>query len=76
MNYSKRLNRALHARLQEKVASDYEPIQLDNAKNVVLDILKAPKHHQDHGKRYVASKLVVSSLLTRNADMQRVLSCH
>ncbi|KAK7443263.1 hypothetical protein VKT23_015860 [Stygiomarasmius scandens] len=54
----KKLRRALHARLQEKVASDYEPIQLDNAKNVVLDILKAPKHHQDHGKRYAASVIM------------------
>ncbi|KAF5370353.1 hypothetical protein D9758_006931 [Tetrapyrgos nigripes] len=54
----KKLRRALHSRLQEKVAVDYEPMQLTNAKNVVLDILKDPQNHQAHGRRYAASVIM------------------
>ncbi|THV06992.1 cytochrome P450 [Dendrothele bispora CBS 962.96] len=54
----KKLRRALHAQLQEKAAVEYEPVQLVNAKNVVLDILRDPDHHQDHAKRYAASVII------------------
>ncbi|KIJ60536.1 hypothetical protein HYDPIDRAFT_117061 [Hydnomerulius pinastri MD-312] len=54
----RRLRRALHARLQSKVAGTYEPIQVRNAKNVLLDILDDPKNHQMHVKRYAASMIM------------------
>lgn len=51
----RQLRRVLHAGLQPKVAETYEPIQIRNAKNVVLDILNDPKNHQKHAMRYAAS---------------------
>ncbi|KAG0696780.1 cytochrome P450 [Suillus ampliporus] len=51
----RRLRRVLHAGLQPKVAETYEPIQIRNAKNMVLDILNDPKNHQMHALRYAAS---------------------
>ncbi|KAG1731334.1 cytochrome P450 [Suillus paluster] len=51
----RRLRRVLHAGLQPKVAETYEPIQIKNAKNLVLDILNDPKNHQMHAMRYAAS---------------------
>ncbi|EPQ50746.1 cytochrome P450 [Gloeophyllum trabeum ATCC 11539] len=51
----KKLRRALHSQLQQKVSETYEPIQMANAKNVVLDILDSPSEHQSHAKRYAAS---------------------
>lgn len=51
----RRMRRVLHAGLQPRVAETYEPIQIRNAKNLVLDILNDPKNHQNHALRYAAS---------------------
>lgn len=51
----RRMRRVLHAGLQPRVAETYEPIQIKNAKNLVLDILNDPKNHQNHALRYAAS---------------------
>jgi hypothetical protein len=42
----------LHARLSATASRSYEPIQMANAKNIILDILNDPKNHQEHAKRY------------------------
>lgn len=39
--------------MQSKMAETYEPLQLRHAKNVLLDILDDPEHHQMHARRYV-----------------------
>ncbi|TFK53064.1 cytochrome P450 [Heliocybe sulcata] len=54
----KKLRRALHSQLQLKVVDTYEPIQMANAKNMLLDILQDPSHHQAHAKRYAASVIM------------------
>ncbi|KZT26043.1 cytochrome P450 [Neolentinus lepideus HHB14362 ss-1] len=54
----KKLRRALHSQLQPKVVETYEPIQMANAKNVILDILDNPSEHQVHAKRYAASVIM------------------
>lgn len=47
--------KALHAHLQQRSATAYKPIQLKNAKNYILDCLRDPEHHLNHGRRYAAS---------------------
>ncbi|KAI9461381.1 cytochrome P450 [Boletus coccyginus] len=54
----RRLRRALHALLQSKVAVTYEPVQVQHAKNVLLDILEDPGNHRMHAKRYAASVIM------------------
>ncbi|EGN94605.1 hypothetical protein SERLA73DRAFT_62286 [Serpula lacrymans var. lacrymans S7.3] len=54
----KKLRRVLHALLQEKSSATYQPIQLENAKRLVIDILNDPKQHQMHAKRYAASVIM------------------
>ncbi|KAH7904937.1 cytochrome P450 [Hygrophoropsis aurantiaca] len=54
----RRLRRAVHASLQPKAADTYQPIQLENARDVILDILDDPKGHQDHARRYAASVIL------------------
>jgi len=40
--------RALHTHLQPTAAEAYEPLQVSNAKNMVLDILDDPYNFQNH----------------------------
>ncbi|KAG9310289.1 cytochrome P450 [Chiua virens] len=54
----RRLRRVLHAALQPKASETYEPVQYHHAKNVVLDILADPEHHQMHARRYAASVIM------------------
>ncbi|KZP13150.1 cytochrome P450 [Athelia psychrophila] len=51
----RKLRKALHARLSQKESVNYEPIQMENARNLVEDILKNPAGHQEHAKRYAAA---------------------
>ncbi|KAG9310273.1 cytochrome P450 [Chiua virens] len=51
----RRLRRAAHTHLQAKAAESYAPIQMNAARDVILDILDDPKHHQAHANRYAAS---------------------
>jgi hypothetical protein len=41
----RRLRKAIHTHLQPKAAGAYQRIQIDAAKEVVLDILNDPKDH-------------------------------
>jgi hypothetical protein len=49
----RRMRRALHSFMQYAVATKYGPIQIANAKNVVLDILENPTAHAMHARRWV-----------------------
>ncbi|KAF9234942.1 cytochrome P450 [Melanogaster broomeanus] len=51
----RRLRRAAHTHLQAKAAESYGPIQMQAARDVILDLLDDPKHHQAHANRYAAS---------------------
>ncbi|KAK0199456.1 cytochrome P450 [Desarmillaria ectypa] len=54
----RRLHKALHLNLQTKKARAYEPVQLRNAKNFILDLLNNPSDHIHHARRYAASVIM------------------
>ncbi|KAH7923755.1 cytochrome P450 [Leucogyrophana mollusca] len=54
----RRLRKAVHTHLQPKAAETYQSLQMENARNVILDILDDPKHHQEHAERYAASVIL------------------
>ncbi|KAF8553151.1 cytochrome P450, partial [Imleria badia] len=47
--------KAAHTHLQPKAARAYEDLQLETAKDVIMDILNDPKNHQAHVQRFAAS---------------------
>ncbi|KAG1740361.1 cytochrome P450 [Suillus lakei] len=49
---------AAHTHLQAKAAETYAPIQVDAARNVILDILDNPNGHQAAANRYAASVIL------------------
>ncbi|TFK33151.1 cytochrome P450 [Crucibulum laeve] len=51
----RKMRRALHAHLQPKIVSSYEPVLMRNARQHIVDIIEMPERHQDHAKRYSAS---------------------
>ncbi|KAG1824846.1 cytochrome P450 [Suillus subaureus] len=54
----RRLRKAAHTHLQVKAAESYAPIQMDAARDVILDILDNPKGHQAAANRYAASVIL------------------
>ncbi|KAG1723276.1 cytochrome P450 [Suillus lakei] len=54
----RRLRRAAHTHLQAKAAESYAPIQMNAARDVILDILDNPKGHQAAANRYAASVIL------------------
>ncbi|KAG2123474.1 cytochrome P450 [Suillus clintonianus] len=54
----RRLRKAAHTHLQAKAADSYAPIQMDAARDVILDILDNPKGHQAAANRYAASVIL------------------
>ncbi|TCD65258.1 hypothetical protein EIP91_002922 [Steccherinum ochraceum] len=50
--------KALHTSLQPSAAAQYEPVQYDNAKHYILDILREPDHHLAHARKYAASVIL------------------
>ncbi|KAG1880926.1 cytochrome P450 [Suillus subluteus] len=54
----RRLRKAAHTHLQTKAAESYAPIQMDAARDVILDILDNPKAHQAAANRYAASVIL------------------
>ncbi|KAG2037126.1 cytochrome P450 [Suillus americanus] len=54
----RRLRKAAHTHLQAKAAESYAPIQMDAARDVILDILDHPKGHQAAANRYAASVIL------------------
>ncbi|KAG1728293.1 cytochrome P450 [Suillus paluster] len=70
-----RLRRAAHTHLQAKAAESYVPIQMNAARNVILDILNNPKGHQAAANRYTASVIlriiVIQKMLKRFQMLMR-----
>lgn len=58
LGLEQRVCRAAHTHLQAKAAESYGPIQMEAARDVILDILNDPKHHQAHANRYAASVIL------------------
>ncbi|KAH7904596.1 cytochrome P450 [Hygrophoropsis aurantiaca] len=54
----RRLRRAVHTHLQPEAAETFQPLQMESAQVVILDILDDPKRHQDHARRYAASVIL------------------
>ncbi|KAH7884146.1 cytochrome P450 [Phlebopus sp. FC_14] len=54
----RKLRRAAHTHLQAKAAESYGPIQMQAARDVILDVLDDPKRHQAHANRYAASVIL------------------
>ncbi|KII86174.1 hypothetical protein PLICRDRAFT_114554 [Plicaturopsis crispa FD-325 SS-3] len=55
---AKKFWQALHANLQPKMATRYEPIVTTNAVTLLLDILNDPAEHNVHARRYAASTIM------------------
>ncbi|KAG2067029.1 cytochrome P450 [Suillus decipiens] len=49
--------RALHAHLQAKSAETYQPLQMSQAKTVILNILDDPANFQDHVSTYAVATI-------------------
>ncbi|KAH7884150.1 cytochrome P450 [Phlebopus sp. FC_14] len=54
----RRMRKAVHTHLQPRAAESYQGIQMENAKNVIVDLLNDPKNHQVHAQRYAASVIL------------------
>ncbi|KAH8102961.1 cytochrome P450 [Cristinia sonorae] len=50
--------KALHSSLQPSAAATYGPLQYQNAKIYVLDILRDPENHLAHARKYAASVIL------------------
>ncbi|KAH7912679.1 cytochrome P450 [Hygrophoropsis aurantiaca] len=73
----RRLRKAAHTHLQAKAADSYAPLQMDAARDVIVDILNDPTHHQAHAKRYAASVILKvtygKTARTSNTDREIIL---
>ncbi|KAG9310416.1 cytochrome P450 [Chiua virens] len=54
----RRYRKAVHTHLQHKSVKAHQNMQLEHAKNVILDILEDPKNHRAHVQRYAASVIL------------------
>ncbi|KAG2362576.1 hypothetical protein BDR07DRAFT_1357440 [Suillus spraguei] len=54
----RRMRRALHTHLQPKSADAYQPLQMSQAKNVILNILDDPDSFQHHASSYAADTIL------------------
>ncbi|KAG1732088.1 cytochrome P450 [Suillus occidentalis] len=54
----RRFRRALYSHLQPKSAEAYQPLQMSQAKTMILNILHDPDHFQDHAGTYAAATIM------------------
>ncbi|KAG1782294.1 cytochrome P450 [Suillus placidus] len=54
----RRKRRALHTHLQPKAAEAYQPLQMSQAKTVILNILDDPRNFQNHVATYAAATIM------------------
>ncbi|KAG1827583.1 cytochrome P450 [Suillus subaureus] len=54
----RRMRRVLHTHLQPKLAEAYQPLQMSQAKHVILNILDDPHNFQDHVAVYAATTIM------------------
>lgn len=75
----RRLRKAMSTHLQPKSISKFRPMQMQDARRFVLDILDNPKDHQTHALRYGASVILRvtygKSTSTSNDDLE-VIGVH
>ncbi|KAI6022242.1 cytochrome P450, partial [Pisolithus microcarpus] len=75
----RRLRKAMSTHLQPKSIAKFRPMQLQDARRFVLDILDDPKDHQTHALRYGASVILRvtygKSTSTSNDDLE-VIGVH
>ncbi|OAX37092.1 cytochrome P450 [Rhizopogon vinicolor AM-OR11-026] len=53
----RRMRRVLHTHLQPKAAQEYEPLQMSEARNMVLNILDDPSDFRNHTVTYAATTI-------------------
>jgi len=71
--------RAAHTHLQAKAAESYGPIQMQAARDVILDILNDPKHHQAHANRYAAAvilRITYGKSTPTSTDAPEIITVH
>ncbi|KAG1858019.1 cytochrome P450 [Suillus subalutaceus] len=54
----RRMRRALHTHLQPKLAEAYQPLQMSQAKHVIVNILNDPHNFQNHVAAYAATTIM------------------
>ncbi|KAF9235332.1 cytochrome P450 [Melanogaster broomeanus] len=54
----RRLRKAMHTHLQPKAVEAYQGLQTEHARDVILDILRDPKHHMEHAHRFAVSVIL------------------
>ncbi|KAH7920047.1 cytochrome P450 [Leucogyrophana mollusca] len=69
----RRLRKAAHTHFNAKAADSYAPIQMESARDVIVNILDDPNNHQTHAKRYAASVIlkVTYGKTARTSDADR-----
>ncbi|EIN08589.1 cytochrome P450 [Punctularia strigosozonata HHB-11173 SS5] len=77
----RKIRRALHTHMQYGTSAAYSPIQFENAKNLVLDIMQRPDDHINHARRYAASVVMTitygktTPTSYSDPEVQRVIRC-
>ncbi|KAI9572561.1 cytochrome P450 [Boletus coccyginus] len=75
----RRLRRAAHTHLQAKAAESYGPIQMQAARDVILDILNDPKRHQAHANRYASAvilRITYGKSTPTSTDAPEIITVH
>jgi cytochrome P450 len=75
----RRKRRAIHTHLQPKSAETYQPLQISQAKTVVLKILDDPHNFQDHLMSYAATtilKIVYGKTTPTSATDPEITEAH
>ncbi|KAG2100197.1 cytochrome P450 [Suillus discolor] len=54
----RRMRRALHTHLQPKSAETYQPLQMSQARTLILNILDDPSNFQNHATTYAAATIL------------------
>ncbi|KAF8553149.1 cytochrome P450 [Imleria badia] len=75
----RRFRKTAHTHLQPKAARAYEEVQLEAAKDVIMDILTDSKNHQAHAQRFAASvmlRMVYGKSTPTSKDDPEVVRIH
>ncbi|KAF9231520.1 cytochrome P450 [Melanogaster broomeanus] len=54
----RRFRKAVHTHFQPRAVQEYEDLQCEHARGVILDILRDPKHHMEHVERFSAAVIL------------------
>ncbi|KAF9236256.1 cytochrome P450 [Melanogaster broomeanus] len=70
----RRFRKAVHTHLQPRAAEAYEGLQCEHAMDVVLDIMRDPKHHIEHVRRFSAAVILQVVRIQQNIKNLRTAS--